>query len=205
MPSVKRYAGAAAVALVVLALLFHGNRAEHAIVQTDPPAAHFQTSLRPSLDRQIVVYVAGAVVRPGLYRLVPGARGIDAIRAAGGLTSGADPAGVNLAEQLEDGEQITAPRTGERLSTYRTRARRRAHRRHKRGALTAPAIAPADLNSADLETLMQLPGIGEELARRIIAFREANGPFVSLDELADVAGMTPRLIDALTPYLTLTR
>ncbi len=117
----------------------------------------------------------------------------------------ADPAGVNLAEQLEDGEQITAPLVGERIARHSRTAHHRSHRRRKRTLGAATEIVPIDLNAADAQTLMQLPGIGEELAGRIVAFREANGPFASLDELADVAGMTPHLIDAVTPFVRITR
>ncbi|MBV9278209.1 MAG: ComEA family DNA-binding protein [Candidatus Eremiobacteraeota bacterium] len=200
----KRYAGAAAIGGIVLALLFHSKPAEHAIVQSDAVVPHFQMRVHQPLARQLVVYVTGAVVRPGLYHLHAGARGVDAIRMAGGLTAQADPAGVNLAEQLEDGEQLTAPRIGERVvATHRTRVRRSAHRRRKRDV--AAPVSAVNLNSADVQTLMQLPGIGAQLAQRIIAFREANGPFASVDELADVSGVTPRILDTLAPYLMIAR
>jgi len=204
MTNVKRYAGAAVAAAIVIALLLHGKRTQPAVVQFDPAPRTFQRATHRALAQQIVVYVAGSVARPGLYHLAAGSRGIDAVHAAGGLTAQADPAGVNLAEQLEDGEQITAARFGERARVRGSHPRGTRHRRHKRSALTA-VVAPVDLNSADAQVLMQLPGIGEELANRIIAFREANGPFASVDELADVAGVTPRTLDAITPYLTLTR
>ena len=202
----KRYLGAAVIVAAVIALLFHPSRTQRAFVQSDATPASFATRFRHARPAEIIVYVAGSVAKPGLYRLAAGSRGVDAIRAAGGLNAQADPAGVNLAEQLEDGEQITAPLVGERRVT-RTRSRRSKHRRHKRAASLAggQAVAAVDLNSADVQMLTQVPGIGEELARRIVAFRATNGPFVSLDELADVAGMTPRLIDSLTAYVTIGR
>ncbi|MBV8727715.1 MAG: helix-hairpin-helix domain-containing protein [Candidatus Eremiobacteraeota bacterium] len=202
----KRYLGAAVILAAVIALLFHPSRTQHAFVQSDVTPAPFATHSRHLRPVEIIVYVAGSVAKPGLYRLAAGSRGVDAIRAAGGLKAQADPAGVNLAEQLEDGEQITAPLVGERRLA-RTLRRRAKHRRHKRAPALSDgqSVAPVDLNRADVQMLTQLPGIGEELARRIVAFRATNGPFASLDELADVAGITPRLIASLTAYVTIGR
>jgi competence protein ComEA len=145
-----------------------------------------------------VVYVVGAVVRPGLYRLGAGARINDAVERAGGLRADADPAAVNLAERVSDGEEIHVLRLGETAPApvRRTRAKRKTISR------AAAQAAPIDVNGADESALASIPGIGATLAARIVAYRRLNGPFASLDELADVAGMTPRRIDALTPYVT---
>lgn len=203
----QRYLWAGVFAAVAIAAFFHPPLASHAVVQVQTPSALVASRAHRAPPAQIIVYVAGAVRKPGLYDLAPGARGNDAVRAAGGLRTDADPAGVNLAEQLEDGEQITAPLIGERVAPRRNaKAHHRGRKRHKRMANAAqePGMQ-IDLNAADAKTLAQLPGIGDELARRLVAFRDANGPFSSLDELADVAGMTQRRIDAITPYLTLNR
>lgn len=142
-----------------------------------------------------VVYVAGAVTRPGIYRLPLSARVDQAVRLAGGFATGADPAAVNLAARLEDGEEIRVPRIGETFNNQT--ARRRAVRKSIRKKRIV------DLNAADPSALGSLPGIGTPLAQRIIQFRKLNGPFTSLDELADISGMTQRRIDAITPYLVL--
>lgn len=131
----------------------------------------------------------------------PAERAADAVSRAGGMLPGADSAGVNLAAPLEDGQQITVPKIGQKLFRNRSGARVR-HPRKKRSARTPP-LAPVDLNTADAKTLEQLPGIGAELAGRLVAYRELNGPFRSVDELADVAGMTQRRIDGVVPYLAL--
>jgi competence protein ComEA len=144
-----------------------------------------------------VVYVVGAVARPGLYRLAPGARVNDAVERAGGLRADADPAAVNLAERVSDGEEIHVLRLGE---TARAPARKSRTKR-KTSDASAP-IEAIDLNAAGASALASNPGIGATLAARIVAYRRLNGPFASLDELADVAGMTPRRIDALAPYVT---
>ncbi|MDP9017342.1 MAG: ComEA family DNA-binding protein [Candidatus Eremiobacteraeota bacterium] len=160
---------------------------------------------RPA-EQKLVVYVAGAVEKPGLYRLAAGSRAVDGVRIAGGFRADADPSGVNLAAPLEDGMEIVTPVAG----THRAAGhgiRRAAHHRtaKSKAALTSKPQTDAriDLNAADAATLEQLPGIGAELALRLVRFREVNGSFASLDELADVAGMTPRKIEAIVPYLQL--
>lgn len=150
---------------------------------------------RPDAAAQAVVYVAGAVAHPGLYTLAAGARIQDALERAGGLRADADPVAVNLAQRVSDGEEIAVPRRGE--ATPRP-ARRRTSRK-----AAAPMAAAVDLNGADASALASLPGVGQTLAQRIVEYRSLNGPFASIDELADVAGMTQRRIDALVPYITL--
>jgi competence protein ComEA len=105
---------------------------------------------------------------------------------------------VNLAERISDGEEIRVPRAGEASAPPR-RSKRKAPR--SRAASAAP-IGRIDLNLADASELSSIPGIGPVLASRIVEFRRVNGPFASLDELADVAGMTQRRIDALSTYVT---
>jgi competence protein ComEA len=118
----------------------------------------------------------------------------DAVERAGGMLPAADTAAVNLAERVSDGVEIRVPRIGEATPAPLHRVRSRK----------APARVPdvaIDLNAVDTATLASLPGIGETLAARIVEYRNLNGPFASLDELADVAGMTQRRIDAIMPYL----
>lgn len=143
------------------------------------------------------MYVVGAVAHPGLYRMSGGARVNDAVHAAGGLRPDADPAAVNLAERVSDGEEIRVLRIGE-SAPVRTRARTRKSSSRK-GVLPDPAT-PIDVNTADAQTLASIPGIGSTLASRIVEYRRLNGPFASLDELADVAGMTQRRVDAMSGY-----
>jgi competence protein ComEA len=194
---VKKWLPAAALLVVGAIAMLHPPSGKSAVTaEAAPPArAHRRGPLpAPSVA---VVYVAGAVKQPGLYRLPPGARAFAAVELAGGLRADADPAGVNLAEIVADGEEIAVPVAGQ------TRPRSRVPPGRKRGRLTktqAP-LTQIDLNGADATSLMQLPGVGKALAERIVQFREANGPFGNLDELADVSGMTPRRIDAVTPFL----
>jgi competence protein ComEA len=143
---------------------------------------------------QNVVYVTGAVSHPGLYALPNDARVNDAVMRAGGMLPSADAAAINLAERITDGVEIRVPRLGEAAPAP---ARRSRSRKTPQRSLS-DAI---DLNGADAAALASLPGIGETLAARIVEYRGLNGPFASLDELADVAGMTQRRIDAIAPYV----
>lgn len=143
----------------------------------------------------LVVYVAGEVRRPGLYRVPPGARANDAVLKAGSFSDAADRAAVNLAEVVQDGEEIRVPRIGESVSRAHARTRKSARKKRARVAMQV------DLNSASAAELAQVPGLGQTLAERIVAYRALNGPFASLDELADVSGFTQRRIDTLAQYL----
>ena len=188
-------AGAGAVAL--LALWRPAAAPSVPAISSAPPVPEHSRKGHPSRTGPSVaiVYVAGAVVHPGLYALAPGARIDDAVRRAGGFRTDADPDAVNLADRIADGEEIRVARVGE--STPHP-ARRRAARR-----LRATPGAALDINTADAASIASLPGIGATLAARIVEYRQINGPFASLDELADVAGMTQRRIDSITPYTTL--
>jgi len=159
----------------------------------------------------ITVYVAGEVADPGVYAFAPGDRAVAALRRAGGPKPDADLVAVNLAAPLEDGEEVAVPKIGEpgvgrgrgvRSSRAHTASAGRGRRGHRsRKTSPAPARAAIDLNAADAEQLAQLPGVGPDLAERIVAFRAVSGPFTSLDELGDVNGISERLQAELGPYL----
>jgi competence protein ComEA len=131
--------------------------------QTLPRAAPDTPSATGPGDR-VAVHVAGRVRRPGLVRLPAGSRVHDAIRAAGGVTAGADLDAVNLARRLTDGEQVRIPGPGDPAPPLTP------------DAAAAPGVtpsAPLDLNTATLEQLDALPGVGEVTAGHILAYRSA--------------------------------
>jgi competence protein ComEA len=159
---------------------------------------------------RIIVYVAGEVVRPGVYALPAGARAQSALARAGGPKPDADLVAVNLAAPLEDGEEIAiapigaaAAQSGRRQRSPRRRAPRSTHRRgrHARSSAAAPAPGSIDLNSASASDLERVPGIGAVLAERIVAYRASNGPFASVDELGDVAGISEAQQDRIARYV----
>jgi competence protein ComEA len=129
------------------------------------------------------VHVAGAVRRPGLYRLAHGARVAAAVRRAGGAAA-ADLDAINLAARLEDGQQVVVPAAG------------------VADGGVAGADAPISLGSATAEQLDGLDGIGPTLAERIVEHRQASGGFGSLDQLAEVDGIGAKRLEALKAGLT---
>jgi competence protein ComEA len=143
-------------------------------------------------DGRVAVHVAGRVRRPGLVQLPAGSRVQDAIRAAGGSTSGADLDAVNLARKLADGEQVFVPGPGDPPPPPAPGA--------GPDSSAAPS-APLDLNSATLEQLDALPGVGEVTAGRIIAYRSAH-PFTAVDELLEVPGIGQRRFEQLKDLVT---
>lgn len=193
----KRNLVIAAAVVVILALIWRPPAA--APLSSSSPAPAFSPRHKhPGAPAQpdAVVYVAGAVKRPGLYHLRSGARADDGVRAAGGLLATADASGVNLAERVSDGQEILVPVLGE--PTPHSRARRTPRAKTSKANGTPTVI---DLNSASPEMLASVPGIGKTIASRIVAVRERDGPFQTTDELLDVAGMTQKRLERAEPYL----
>ncbi|MFS0854258.1 ComEA family DNA-binding protein [Microbacterium sp. 179-I 3D4 NHS] len=133
-------------------------------------------------DGELFVHVLGAVEHPGLYVLDLDARIVDAVAAAGGTTADADLAAINLARLVTDGEQVVIPVIG--VAEVGPGA-------------PAPADDLIDLNTADQAALESLPGIGPSLAERIIAWREENGRFPSVDDLLAVPGIGEKLLEGI--------
>jgi competence protein ComEA len=182
IPALSRrqlFGAAAAVAVLLLLLIRHlaggGAGAPPAVTPVQAPAAR-----KAAPAKLLVVDVAGAVRRPGLYRLRSGSRIDDAITAAGGATAKAQLDTVNLAAPVADGEQVVVPGRGAGGVAAATPP----------AAGSSPS-APLDLNSATLEQLENLPGIGPVTAQKILDYREQHGAFHSVEELQGVPGIGP--------------
>ena len=139
------------------------------------------------------MHITGAVNAPGLYRLAAGARLMDALTASGGPAPGADLQRVNLAQPLADGERWFVPEVGaisvpSVVNPDGAVAPPPASGSEADGG-TADATGTIRLNSASAEDLEDLPGVGPAIASAIVKFREANGPFTSIDGLLDVPGV----------------
>jgi competence protein ComEA len=137
----------------------------------------------------VVVSVVGLVVRPGLVTLPSGSRVADAVEAAGGLLPEADPASINLAAVVTDGQQIAVGVPAAESGG---------------GGPPAPdgAGGPVNLNTATVAELDGLPGIGPVLAQRIVDHRTSAGPFGSVEELDDVPGIGPAIAAELAGLVT---
>jgi competence protein ComEA len=158
-------------------------------------------------DRPVVVSVVGLVHKPGLVTLAPGARIADAVQAAGGAVDGADTIGLNMARPLGDGEQIVvglAPVSGQPATLGSSvsagptpGAKTPAPTGSVKGSAGPKPGEVLDLNTATVEQLDALPGVGPVTAAAIVAWRQSNGKFTSVDQLADVDGIGPARLDKL--------
>jgi len=147
----------------------------------------------------VVVSVTGAVHRPGVVRLPLGARVADAIAKAGGITDSANITGLNLAERLSDGDSVVVSGVdGSQSAVSGSGSRTGAARTTDSGA----AASKIDLNSADTAALEALPGVGPVTAAGIIAWRDKNGRFTSVEQLQEIQGIGPAKFAALAKLVT---
>ena len=156
-------------------------------------------ALLPSPTPQpIIVYVSGAVQQPGVYKLPNDSRLVDAVQLAGGFLVDADISQVNLAKKLVDGEQIVVP-GGTDLPTPQLTI-------GGSGLVftpTPPAGKPVNVNTASVDELDKLPGIGPTAAQKIVDYRTVNGPFTRLEDLLKVPGIGPTIFDEIHGLITL--
>lgn len=164
--------------------------------------------VQPIDDRSIIqVYVGGEVATPGLYSIPRGSRIFDAVNAAGGLLSGADTSAIGLASPLNDADQVIIPPRAQATFTPQPAP-----------ATSHPAVAtefgsavpslkaeagPINVNTASAIELELLPDIGPIIAQRIVDYRLQHGPFQSLEELAEISGISERMVFELQTLITL--
>jgi len=187
--SPQRLAVYAVVALAVLVIGWRSQSGSPPTAYPDPAAATAPAPDSSAAPALVVVDVVGAVRRPGVYRLPGAARVLDAVHRAR-PTGRADLAGLNLAARLADGEQVVVPKRGGGGAAAMAPVPGSAH-------------APVHLNSATLEQLETLDGVGPALAQRIIDYRTLHGGFRSLDELDNVSGFGPARMAALHGHVAL--
>ena len=164
--------------------------------------------------REVIVHVAGSVMKPGVYRLKPNARVIDAVNAAGGVTASADTAAVNLALPLLDAEQVYIPaRSSQKPHTTVAVRRKPPATVGSPSSTSAAAIVGAtqttiksafiNINTASALELEALPSVGPSTAKAIVTFRTKNGPFSKAEDLLKVPGIGDGKLAAMKPFVAL--
>jgi competence protein ComEA len=182
-----RRRGAVAGAVVLCVLVLAGKLLLRPAAPAVPPPVRVAAATTPrALVAPLFVNVVGAVRQPGLYRLKEGARVADAVTRAGGPTPKAQIESVNLAARIADGEQIVVPRRGLGPPVGVAGA-----------AGGTAATGPVHLNSATLEQLDALPGVGPVTAQKILDYRQKHGSFGSVDELDAISGIGPARLGTL--------
>lgn len=189
--SPRRRLGIGAVVLLVVAALAVTvgiGIVRGALTPTQEVAVATTPAGAATSEADLYVHVSGAVQAPGLYVLPQGARVVDAVAAAGGFTEDADRDAVNLARTVTDGEQLPVPRVGETPAT---------------GVAAGSSVdGRVNLNTADAVQLEELPRVGPALAERIIAWRDDNGRFTSVDDLLAVPGIGDKMLSSLRDLVT---
>ncbi len=187
--------------LIALGVVFGFLGAGIIWLSSTPPRGDPIQLLPPPTPAPIQVHVSGAVVKPGVYSLPVNSRVKDAIEAAGGCTEEALTENLNLASPLEDGQKIwvphpatgTPPEAGGESEEGESRA----------GLIPlAPSSGKININTATLEELETLPGIGPVTAQKIIDFREAEGPFLYIEEIQKVSGIGPATYEKIKDQIT---
>jgi competence protein ComEA len=164
------------------------NSSSPLVVQTSPSMSAFANAgAQKGADSQLRIYISGAVLNPGVYALQAGDRLVDGLAVAGGATEDADLSQVNLARRIRDEEHYHIPRVGESLPPVSTTTD---------GLLLSPTLASAqtskgliDLNTATVDLLVTLPGIGPVKAMAIVDYRNQNDGFRSIEDIINVPGI----------------
>ena len=187
------------IAYVMIGVLVGFILAGSVFLVTRLPAGKPIALEAPPTKLPLEVHVVGAVVRPGVYTLPQGSRVQDAIDAAGGLLSGAEPNSINLAAKLEDGQQVQIGGTGAGSPSAQSGS----------PFSVVPTVGAQqcnpdliDINNAPIEDLETLTGIGQTFAQSIIDYRDQNGSFQQIEDIMNVPGIGATRFDAIRDQIT---
>jgi len=197
LPKEFIYAGAAVLCVAAAGWFYTSDRRKAADVYEIPAqvtptqgagAAEPDPSGAPA--KRIKVYIAGAVINPGVYELDDGSRVQDVLIMAGGATAEADMLRVNLAARVKDEQQIIVPKAGEAVDNLPPVGQ------------NEDAGAKININTADESQLMQLPGVGTVTARNIIAYRTEHGAFAAIEDIQNVTRIGEKTFERLKDLIT---
>jgi competence protein ComEA len=176
-------------ALIIFGFSFYEFIGKKVETETPPPVLVADAE---NTQEDLVVYVSGAVNKPGVFKAPPKSRVIDAVNTAGGFSARADEEKINLAELLQDGQHINVP-----------------SKIKPANSVNAQEIAAAaysnliNINTATEKELQDLPGIGPAMSKRIVEYRENNGSFQEISELRKVSGIGEKRFKDLEDKVTL--
>lgn len=187
MPDIDKRLLAAAVVILMLGFFggmkyaaYKAEKEQARLTLNEAAVAQANENSEPKMAKEIKVYVTGAVSQPGVYSLREGDRVYQAVEMAGGLLTDAEARGVNMAAPLKDGDPIVIPKRGEEMPAN-INQQAQANQPIKSGKV--------NINTATVQELDGLKGIGSAIAQRIVDYREAHGPFKSLEDLKKVSGI----------------
>lgn len=208
---IRRLVSAAVTGVVAITLVWLILRPSEPPIEASLPLATLPAETTTSTPSYVTVHVAGAVTSPGVYRLAPLARVVDAVTAAGGPKSDADLERINLAQVLIDTEQVFIPVRTTRSATPSIAPRHRptttiaTPRTPTQQETPQSSNTLIDLNSASSIELDALPGVGPATAKAIIDYRTSQGKFSRVEDLLNVAGIGPAKLAALRDLVTVTQ
>ena len=200
IPKEYIFAGAAIICVVAAGLFYTSDRSRSSEIYQMAEAAAATIESAPTNEIQeleyepltrIKIYIAGAVVNPGVYELDEGSRIEDALRMAGGPAADADMLRINLAARLKDEQQIIVPKEGEIIDKTLIEGQNSNN--------SDPRI---NINTADEAKLMELPGVGQVTARNIVAYRTEHGDFNTIEEIKNVTRIGEKTFENLRDLIT---
>lgn len=216
--------GLLAVAFVVAAVLILARGDGNASIQVIPPPSQVITPPNDTVtestqtgggsapsttqpEPDLRVYVNGAIQNPGVYQLKPGDRLVDALAAAGGATAKSDLTLINLAQRVRDEGYYYVPEVGETPPPIAVSAEPPSQPAESNSPVGAQPKSNLidnliDLNTGSAEALTSLPSIGPVKAQAIVAYREQNGPFTSVEEITNVSGIGPATYENIRNLVT---
>lgn len=186
---------------VLMAGIFYFNSGtssvqnEASITKKEVSSVNHSTEQTPA-SKEIAVYICGAVKKPGVYKFNTASRVCDAVKAAGGFKKNADTISINQAQYLKDGEQITIP--------IKTNVKPGSSGDGKSDSNNSKASSNlVNINQADENELMTLPGVGESKAASIIEYRNKNGNFTKIEDIMKITGIKEGVFNKIKDKITI--
>ena len=191
----KILAAGSAVAILAGGIFYYHSSQNETIDLQNEIVYEDQTSAVEYIEPEntIVVYITGAVQNPGVIDIPEDSRVIDAINAAGGLTSSADLEAINMAQRVKDGQHVTVPEISSNENDNRIASKK---------STSTQKNSLVNINTADESELISLPGIGPATAKKIIDYRENNGAFIEIEDIKKVRGIGQSKFENMKDFIT---